>query len=160
MIHPVMQLFQVVIFISHYDSSCWFLSHSSFFKGEGAVFILKKRECIASWDRVLITAAAWCIIIMIHFNSRQQNHHGFYSFFTHSSSYWFIVLFLSTETRAAFSLKQTGDWKWTHLLLLPFMTHFYDADGDGGSSLSFNPQELHHYSDAFLYQSLPDALFL
>lgn len=76
-----MQLFQVVIFISHYDSSCWFLSHSSFFKGEGAVFILKKRECIASWDRVLITAAAWCIIIMIHFNSRQQNHHGFYSFF-------------------------------------------------------------------------------
>lgn len=52
---------------------------------------------------------------------------------------------------AAFSLKQTGDWKRTHL---------YDADGDGGSSLSFNPQELHHYSDAFLYQSLPDALFL
>lgn len=76
-----MQLFQVVIFISHYDSSCWFLSHSSFFKGEGAVFILKKKGCIASWDRVLITAAAWCIIIMIHFNSRQQNPYGFYSFF-------------------------------------------------------------------------------
>ena len=88
---------------------------------------------------------------MIHFNSRQQNPYGFYSFF-----YALIILLIHYP----FSLKQTGDWKWTHLLLLPFMTHFYDADGDGGSSLSFNPQELHHYSDAFLYQSLPDALFL
>lgn len=43
-----MQLFQVVIFISHYDSSCWFLSHSSFFKGEGRCLFFKKRgmHCI------------------------------------------------------------------------------------------------------------------
>lgn len=68
--------------------------------------------------------------------------------------------FSFNRNNGGFSLKQTGDWKRTHLLLLPFMTHFYDADGDGGSSLSFNTQELHHYSDAFLYQSLPDALFL
>ena len=68
--------------------------------------------------------------------------------------------FSFNRNNGGFSLKQTGDWKRTHLLLLPFMTHLYDADGDGGSSLSFNPQELHHYSDAFLYQSLPDALFL
>lgn len=37
--------------------------------------------CIASWDLALITAAAWCIIIMVHSNSRQQNPYGFYSFF-------------------------------------------------------------------------------
>ena len=156
-----MQLFQVVIFISHYDSSCWFLSHSSFFKGEGAVFIFKKKgmHCI------MRSGIDHCCRMMHHYYdsfqfSAAESLRILFFFFMHSSSYWFIVLFLSTETRAAFSLKQTGDWKWTHLLLLPFMTHLYDADGDGGSSLSFNPQELHHYSDAFLYQSLPDALFL
>lgn len=51
-----------------------------FSKKRGGVYF-KKKGCIASWDRVLITAAAWCIIIMIHFNSRQQNPYGFYSFF-------------------------------------------------------------------------------
>lgn len=156
-----MQLFQVVIFISHYDSSCWFLSHSSFFKGDGRCLFFKKKgdalhHEIGHWSLLPHDASLlWFILIL---GSRIIT--DSILFFTHSSSYWFIVLFLSTETRAAFSLKQTGDWKWTHLLLLPFMTHFYDADGNGGSSLSFNPQELHHYSDAFLYQSLPNVLFL
>ena len=59
------------------------------------MFIFKKKGCVASWDRALITAAAWCIIIMVHYNSRQQNPYGSYSFFTHSSPCWFITLFLS-----------------------------------------------------------------
>lgn len=97
---------------------------------------------------------------MVHYNSRQQNPYGFYSFLRLITLLIHYSFSFNENRGAAFSLKQTGDWKRTHLLLLPFMTHFYDADGDGGSSLSFNPQELHHYSDAFLYQSLPDALFL
>lgn len=64
------------------------------------------------------------------------------------------------KTGDGFFFKTNRGQKRIHLLLLPFMTHFYDADGDGGSSLSFSSQELHHYSDSFLYQFLPDLLFL
>lgn len=149
MIHPVMQLFQVVIFISHYDSSCWFLSHSSFFKGEGRCLFFKKRgdalhHEIGHWSLLPHSASLlWFISIL---GSRIfTDSILFYA----SSPYWFITLFLLMKTGGGFFFKTNRGQKRIHLLLLPFMTHFHDADGDSGSSLSFSSQELHHYSDSF-----------
>lgn len=95
-----MQLFQVVIFISHYDSSCWFLSHPSFFKGEGAVFILKKKgmHCI------MRSGIDHCCRMMHHYYDSFQFSAAeslrILFFFTHSSPCWFITLFLLMKTGA------------------------------------------------------------
>ena len=133
-----MRLFQAVIFISYHDSSYWFLLYSSFFKGEGRCLFLRKRDAlhheIGHWSLLPHGASLlWFIPIL---GSRILT--DSILFFMHSSPCWFITLFLLMKTEGGFFFKTNRGQKRIHLLLLPFVTHFYDADGDGGSSLSFS----------------------